>query len=148
MCTADVDGSAGGWSRHGVRQGRRRDFGRKIVKIKRRDEVPLAQSGYEGVEKQVVLGPADGSDEIVLRYFSVGEGSATPWHTHDFPHLVKVEAGRGVAVAPDGSETPVGLGDYVYVAPNEMHNFKNTSTDPFEFVCIVPARGEPTSTPA
>jgi len=49
-------------------------------------------------------------------------------------------------VGPDGTETPVGPGDYVYVAPNEMHNFKNTGAEPFEFVCIVPARGEPPAT--
>lgn len=114
-----------------------------MVKIKRCDDVPPAASGYAGVTKQVILGPADGSDEIVLRYFSVTEDQATPWHAHDFPHLVKIEAGRGVAVGADGSETPVSAGDYVYVASNDMHNFKNAGTDPFEFVCIVPARGEP-----
>jgi quercetin dioxygenase-like cupin family protein len=95
------------------------------------------------VTKQIVLGPADGSDEIVLRYFSVAPNGATPWHSHDFPHLVKIEAGRGVAVSPDGAENPVEAGHYVYVAPNELHNFKNTGAGPFEFVCIVPARGEP-----
>jgi quercetin dioxygenase-like cupin family protein len=113
------------------------------MKIKRRDIVPLAASGYTGVAKQIVLGPADGSDEIVLRYFSVAEGGATPRHTHDFPHLVGVETGRGVVVDPEGTETPVGAGDYVYVASNEMHNFRNTGPEPFEFICIVPARGEP-----
>lgn len=113
------------------------------MQIKRRDDVSPAASGYAGVTKQIVLGPGDGSDEIVLRYFSVAEGGATPWHTHDFPHLVKVEAGQGVAVGADGGESPVGPGDYVFVPSNEMHNFKNTGTGLFEFVCIVPARGEP-----
>ena len=131
----------------GYRWGWRRDLGRTTVKIKRRDDVPpVAASGYAGVTKQIVLGPADGSDEIVLRYFSVTEGGATPWHAHDFPHLVKIEAGRGVAVEADGTESPVGTGDYVYVASNEMHNFKNTGGEPFEFICIVPARGEPPAT--
>lgn len=113
------------------------------MKIKRRDDVSPAPSGYPGVTKQIVIGAGDGSDEIVLRYFSVVEGGATPWHSHEFPHLVKVEAGQGLAVAPDGTETPVSRGDYVYVAPNEMHNFKNAGVEPFEFVCIVPGRGEP-----
>jgi len=113
------------------------------VKIKRRDDVSPAASGYAGVTKQIVLGPADGSDEIVLRYFSVAEGGATPWHAHDFPHLVRIEAGRGVAVDADGTERAVSVGDYVYVAPNEMHNFKNTGDEPLDFICIVPTRGEP-----
>lgn len=114
------------------------------MKIKRRDDVPAAAvSGYAGVTKQIVLGQADGSDEIVLRYFSLAEGASTPRHAHDFPHLVRIEAGRGVTVNADGDESPVGVGDYVYVAPNEMHNFRNTGADPFDFICIVPARGEP-----
>ena len=113
------------------------------MNIKRRDDVAPAVSGCAGVTKQVVLGPADGSDEIVLRYFSVAEERATPWHAHDFPPLVKIEAGQRAAVGPAGTETQVGPGDYVDVAPNEMHNFRNTGAEPFEFVCLVPARGEP-----
>ena len=113
------------------------------MKIKRREHVPPSACGYVGVTKQIVLGPTDGSDEIVLRHFCVDEGGATPRHTHDFPHLVRIEAGLGVAVDAEGTEHPVGVGDYVYVAPNEMHNFKNTGKKSFEFICIVPARGEP-----
>jgi quercetin dioxygenase-like cupin family protein len=114
------------------------------LKIKRRDEVPSAAvPGCAGVTKQIVLGPGDGSDEIVLRYFSVAEGGATPRHAHDFPHLVRVEAGRGAAVDDDGNEKPLGPGDYIYVASDETHNFKNTGTEAFEFICIVPERGDP-----
>ncbi|MCE5253676.1 MAG: cupin domain-containing protein [Actinomycetia bacterium] len=116
------------------------------MKIKQRDDAPPAASGYAGVAKQIVLGPADGSNEIVLRYFSVAQGGATPRHSHDFPHLVKVEAGRGAVLGPDGGETQVSAGDYVYVAPNETHSFKNIAAYPFEFICIVPARGEPSAT--
>jgi len=113
------------------------------MKIKKRDDVPLADvPGYVGVTKQVVLGQEDGSDEIVLRYFSVAPGGATPHHRHDFPHLVKIETGRGVAVDADGNEHPLAAGDYAYVGPDEAHNLKNTGDEPFEFICIVPVRGE------
>jgi len=113
------------------------------MKIKKRDGVPLADTqGYTAVTKQVVLGPEDGSDEIVLRYFSVAAGGATPFHSHDFPHLVKIEAGWGVAVDADGNEYPLVADDYVYIEANEVHNFKNTGEEPFEFICIVPLRGE------
>ena len=113
------------------------------MKIKKRDDVPLADTqGYTAVTKQVVLGPEDGSDEIVLRYFSVTAGGATPYHSHDFPHLVKVESGQGVAVDADGNEYPLAADDYVYVEANEVHNFKNTGDGPFDFICLVPLRGE------
>ncbi len=113
------------------------------MKVKKREETPKADApDYPGVAKQIVLGPADGSAEIVLRYFSVAPGAATPYHEHDFPHLVKIESGQGVAVNAEGQDLPVTPGDYVYVAPNETHCFRNTGDAPFEFVCIVPARGE------
>jgi len=113
------------------------------MKIKKRDDVPFADTqGYTEVTKQVVLGPEDGCNEIILRYFSVAPGGATPYHQHDFPHVVRIEAGTGVAVDADKNETPVVPGDYVYVDDNEIHNFKNTGDTPFDFICLVPLRGE------
>ncbi|MCX8032754.1 MAG: cupin domain-containing protein [Thermoleophilia bacterium] len=112
--------------------------------VKRASDVEQVEvAGCPGVTKQIVLGPADGSEEIVLRYFKVEKGSATPRHAHDFPHLVKIEAGQGVAVCADGTEKPLGAGDYVFVPANELHSFRNTGEKTFEFVCIVPGRGEP-----
>lgn len=118
------------------------------MKIKRRDDVPPVKvAGCAGVTKQIVLGPGDGSDEVVLRYFSVVENGATPRHSHDFPHLVRVESGRGAAVDAKGANNPVNAGDYVYVAPGEIHHFENRGNEPFEFICIVPGRGEPPLSP-
>ena len=111
--------------------------------IKKLDEAPAVElEGYQGVTKRVVLGSADGSAEIALRHFSLGTGGASPYHTHDFPHLVRIEAGTGVIVDADGNEHPLQVGDYIYVADNERHNLRNTGPGPFDFICIVPARGE------
>lgn len=96
----------------------------------------------EHVKKRIVLGPSDGSEEIVLRYFSVGPGGMTPHHAHDFPHLVKIEAGQGAAMDGDGNERPLQEGDFIYINDNETHQFRNTGSEPFEFICIVPGRGE------
>ena len=111
--------------------------------VKQLAGVPYADaSGYAGVTKQIVIGPADGSDEVVLRYFSVAPGGTTPHHAHDFPHLVKVEAGEGIVTDGAGGEHPLRAGDFVFVPANERHYFRNTGAGPFEFICIVPARGE------
>jgi len=98
--------------------------------------------GYEGVSKQIVIGPDDGSNEIVLRYFSLGPGGTSPHHSHDFPHLVKIEAGNGVVTDERGLEHKLQKGDYVFISDNEVHHFTNTGTEPFDFICIVPRRGE------
>ena len=111
--------------------------------VKKLSDVPFADtSGYQNVKKQVVIGPEDGSDEIVLRYFRLARGGSSPYHIHDWPHLVKIEVGTGVTVDVDGNETPVKAGDFVFVQENEKHQFRNTGNGTFEFICIVPRRGE------
>jgi len=111
--------------------------------IKKLSDTPVTDmEGLDHIKKQIVIGPDDGSNEIVMRYFKVESGGSSPYHEHDFPHLVKVETGKGVVVDPDGNEHPVQAGDYVYVHDNERHCFKNMGQDPFAFICVVPGRGE------
>ena len=113
------------------------------MRIKKLGDVPFADlRGYERVTKQIVIGPDDGSKEIVLRYFSLQPGGKTPRHAHDFPHLVKIEAGKGMVTEESGVEHKVGKGDYVFVPANEVHHLANAGTEPFDFICIVPGRGE------
>ncbi len=111
--------------------------------IKKLSDVPFVElKEYDNVTKGIVLGPDDGSDEIVLRYLSLGAGGKSPYHRHDFPHLVRIETGDGVYTDAEGNEHPLQAGDYVYVNQDETHNFKNTGEKPFDFICIVPKRGE------
>ena len=111
--------------------------------IKKLTDVPLTSvPGYDQVKKQIVIGPDDGSHEIVMRYFSLEPGGASPHHSHDFPHLVKIEAGEGVAIDTNGNEHQVKQGDYVYINDNETHQFRNIGSKTFAFICIVPERGE------
>ena len=99
-------------------------------------------AGHDNIKKQIVLGPNDGSKEIVLRYFKLAPGGSSPHHHHDFPHLVKVETGKGIVIDPDGNEHPLEAGDYIYIHDNEPHSLENRGRESFEFICLVPARGE------
>jgi len=111
--------------------------------IKKMTDVPIKTSPeYVGVEKQILIGSEDGSNEIILRYFSIEPGGNSPYHSHDFPHLVKIEKGNGVVIDTDGNEHPLGVGMLVYIPDNEPHGFKNTGSGTFDFICIVPERGE------
>jgi quercetin dioxygenase-like cupin family protein len=111
--------------------------------LKHVSEVPVqAIEGLEGVSKQILIGKDDGSEEVVVRCFRLEPGSATLYHSHDFPHLVKVEEGEGVVIDADENEHPLHFGRLVYVPDNEEHSFKNTGMVPFVFLCIVPGRGE------
>lgn len=111
--------------------------------IKKLSDVPSVDlQGYDGVKKQIVIGPDDGSQEIVLRHFSLKPGGASPHHTHDFPHLVRIEAGKGALTDGAGNEHQMQAGHYVYIQSNEIHQFRNTGSEQFSFICIVPRRGE------
>jgi len=115
----------------------------EIMIIKRLNEVPSADMTGDGkISKQIVIGPDDGSREIVMRYFKVAPGGSSPHHSHGFPHLIKVEAGQGAVIDPEGNEHPIRPGDYVYVSDDQTHCFKNRGEEPFEFICVVPDRGE------
>ena len=111
--------------------------------IKTLNDAPSFElKGIEHVKKRIIIGPSDGSEEIVLRYFSLEPGGVTPHHAHGFPHLVKVEAGQGEVTDEKGASHQLQQGDYIYVKDNETHQFKNAGPGHFEFICIVPRRGE------
>jgi quercetin dioxygenase-like cupin family protein len=111
--------------------------------IKKLSDVPSTiLQGYDHVKKQIVIGPDDGSQEIVLRYFSIDPDGKSPHHTHDFPHLVKIETGKGILKDSSGNEHPLQPGDYVYIDNNEDHQLINKGSETFDFICIVPRRGE------
>ena len=99
-------------------------------------------SAFNGIKKQILVGPEDGSDEIVMRYFSVEPGGNTPYHNHGFPHVVKVEKGKGIVIDKDGNEHKLECDQVVYVRDDEIHGFKNPGNEAFDFICIVPSRGE------
>jgi len=111
--------------------------------MKVNEEQGLKQSkveveGAEGAFLRILVGPDDGSDGIVMRLFTLEPGGHTPLHEHRWEHLVKVEKGRGVIVDGEGREKPLARGNSVFVAPGEVHQFRNAGGEEFEFVCVIP----------
>jgi len=94
------------------------------------------------VEKRVLIGPAQGAPNYVMRLFTLGKGGATPHHTHPWEHEVFIVRGDCLVRTVDGEKT-VTAGDFVYVPPNEEHQFVNAGESPLEFICVVPKEGEP-----
>ncbi len=88
------------------------------------------------VKKQVLIGKDDGSDKMIMRLFTVQTGGNTPLHTHDFEHLVKIEKGSGTIIDSEG-EHAIEQGMIIYVKPNEIHQFKNTSNEELQFTCTI-----------
>jgi quercetin dioxygenase-like cupin family protein len=93
------------------------------------------------VEKRVVIGPKNGATRFVMRHFRVGPGGHSPYHQHLWEHEVYVLAGRGTVRSADGSQK-IEAGSFVFVPPMDEHQFVNTGTEPFEFLCVVPSEGD------
>jgi quercetin dioxygenase-like cupin family protein len=92
-------------------------------------------------KKRVLIGPDEGAENFVMRLFTVDEGGCSPYHSHPWEHEVFVLSGNGKVKSADG-DTAVSAGDFIYVPPNEEHQFLNAGTSPFEFLCVVPVSGE------
>jgi len=102
------------------------------------DDVHAA--GVVATSKASVIGPREGWPDHALRVFRIRPGGRTPYHQHDWEHVNYFIKGKGVLTIGDQTRG-VAAGDYAYVPPNTMHQFKNESHEDFEFICIVPNRG-------
>ena len=61
----------------------------------------------------------------------------TPHHSHPYEHEVYVLSGSGVVLEGDRPQ-PLTGGDCVYVAANDVHQFRNTGAEPMRFLCLIP----------
>ncbi len=100
-------------------------------------EIPVEEEEVENVLRRILIGPEDGSHNIIMRYFKVLPEGHTPFHSHDHEHVVKIEQGKGIVVRETGEEVLVSQGQSLLVEGNETHQFKNPFPEPFEFLCII-----------
>lgn len=93
-----------------------------------------------GATMRVLVGPANGWEDHVMRVFELQPGGYTPRHRHDWPHINFIVSGKGTLLL-EGKENAVAAEGYALVPAGEEHQFKNVSDEPFVFVCIVPVKG-------
>ncbi len=109
--------------------------------IRKLDDVPVTGvdlDGVSGITKQLVIGSDDGTPNFSFRVFTVEPGGHSPHHNHDVEHLNYIISGQGALMDGDGRPHPLGQGDFAMVAPNDIHQFRNTGDTPFVFICAVP----------
>ncbi len=112
-----------------------------IKKDKDVKAIRLEGDDLSDVQKKVLIGPDDGSDNIVMRRFTVAPGGFTPHHAHDFEHVVRIENGRGIVIRDSGKKVTVTKGDSLFINNKEKHQFRNPYDKPFEFFCIILNQG-------
>ncbi len=100
----------------------------------------VRMAGVLKASKVNVIGPDEGWQDNVLRLFRIEPGGNTPQHQHDYEHVNYITRGKGVLMI-EGESREVRQGDFAFVPPNALHQFRNPNDSDFEFICIVPRRG-------
>jgi quercetin dioxygenase-like cupin family protein len=111
---------------------------RKYAEI---EEIKVTAGDVVGVTKKVPIGKKEGWPDYTLRVFKITPGGHTPRHSHDWEHVNYIISGKGKLFL-DGVEHEIGEKDFAYVPPNALHQFQNPYDRDFEFICIVPNKGE------
>lgn len=110
------------------------------MKIIHHTEVPsneVTMEGASGCHVRALVGEADRAPNFAMREFEVAPGGHTPRHFHDYEHEVFVLEGSGVIIDGDNERT-LRAGDVVFVAPNDVHQFRNTGSVAMRFLCLIP----------
>ncbi len=111
------------------------------MKINNNDEIFAADVDMEGakdVKMKILIGTGDESENIIMRHFFIAPGGNTPYHQHNYEHVIKVEKNKGIAVDEKGGEHEIKAGQSLFIRPNDLHQFKNPYNEVFEFICIIP----------
>lgn len=110
----------------------------KVKPITEHPQNPVDMEGAKDVQMRMLIGPNEGADIFHMRHFEVAPGGNTPHHAHDYEHEVLILKGQGL-VRSEGGDRPCKPGDVVWVPANEKHQFRNAGSEPFEFICLIPA---------
>jgi quercetin dioxygenase-like cupin family protein len=111
-----------------------------VNNIKDLEKLEVKHPSAANAAMKVLVGPNEGWDGYVMRVVEVGEGGFTPKHNHPWPHINYFIEGVGELMI-DGKINPVEPGSYAFVPENALHQFRNTGTEVFKFICIVPKEG-------
>ena len=111
----------------------------KIIPV---DQVPLetvTMPGAVDCAYRVAVSARDGAPTFAMRFFEVAPGGNTPLHQHPYEHEIYITEGAGT-VWRDGQEVPISPGNVLFIPADEKHQFKNTGSQAFKFMCLIPAQ--------
>ena len=95
---------------------------------------------WRGITRRELVGKRGETPLFHLRYFEIEPGGYSTLEMHEHEHVVVGQRGRGEAQFGCYIYR-VGVGDVVYVAPKDAHQFRcpADASEPFGFLCIVNA---------
>jgi quercetin dioxygenase-like cupin family protein len=115
----------------------RLEWNMKIESLESIEQQPVTMPGSSACQVRYLVGPKDGAPNFAMRQFEVAPGGFTPKHSHPYEHEVYVLSGKGT-ILEGNLPREIKAGDVIYVAPDEIHQFRNASSEPLKFLCLVP----------
>ncbi|MBL9093979.1 MAG: cupin domain-containing protein [Planctomycetaceae bacterium] len=109
----------------------------KVTPYEAVSSAPVTMPGSQGCAVRWLVDETDGAPNFAMRQFEVAPGGYTPRHSHPYEHEVFVLEGQG-EILEDETPRPLRPGTVVFVAPDEIHQFRNTGATPLKFLCFVP----------
>jgi quercetin dioxygenase-like cupin family protein len=91
-----------------------------------------------GATRRILIGRAEGEEDFIIRYFTIPPGGHSSLEHHRHQHGVVVVQGSGRVLLGD-TWTEIGVGDAVYIAPDELHQLQANEDQPLGFICVIPA---------
>jgi quercetin dioxygenase-like cupin family protein len=109
----------------------------KVEHFAKTEQQPVTMEGSKGCQVRWLVGKNEGAPNFAMRQFEVAVEGHTPKHSHPYEHEVFVLEGEGIVLEGD-QEHRLQAGDVIFVAPDDVHQFRNTGATPLKFLCLVP----------
>ena len=110
----------------------------KVQAIVQHEQTGVETAGASDLKMRMLVGPNDGATNFHMRHFEIAPGGHTPHHQHDFEHEVLILSGIGI-VRSERGKRDLYPGDVIFIPPEEEHQFLNNGSQPFTFICVIPA---------
>ena len=109
----------------------------KVTHYEQIQAAPVNTDGAVNCHMRCLIGPDQGAPSFSMRQFELGAGGHTPKHAHGHEHEIFVLEGTGVVLEGD-KEHALRPGSVALLPPNQVHQFRNTGSGPFKFLCLIP----------
>ena len=94
---------------------------------------------FEGVTRQVIIGPQDNTPNFAVRYFRLEPGRHSNLERHPHEHGVVILHGRAQLQLNEEFFEVEPL-DAIFISGNDLHQFTVIGKEPLGFLCVVTAR--------
>lgn len=94
---------------------------------------------FEGVTRQIFIGPDEGSNNFHMRYFRLEPGTHSNLERHPHEHGVLVLHGHA-CLQLNEEFFDVFPNDAIFISGNDLHQFVVQGDEPMGFLCVIKAK--------